>query len=444
MTIASITLVRLPVFFGAKSLFDPIILLLLVSVVAWGMMRQHRGSFFNRPAIIAFVYAAVIGVALFRGAHAKAYGSTSSAAYQAAVYILFVGFGVVLITTADGLRERNERMLAIALAPVAYIVINVLMNIAGLHSSLPEGYAAGKPAKLLALIGISATRARFPLATSINLFSVVSAASLAAVIALGMRTSYLTSRWIRWLLLLCCAYCLLLGDSRASLVIAIVVAILITSRVRIPSSIVALTVPLLPILVLLSLSLVTDIGLAHALSRGGGQSQEAATATGRLIIWKASWSLLKQFPFEALYGWGAAGHFTSGASFHYVYSLTAEGPEALKQIFTHDVVLQMIFDTGYIGLAILVAAVWSTWRALIRYSRTHPDSPVRALMAILLVVLLSGATEVSPTYYSQEALLSALLIMGAAAGLAATRTSASSTTPLPKTTTAHERALATV
>jgi hypothetical protein len=37
---------------------------------------------------------------------------------------------------------------------------------------------------------------------------------------------------------------------------------------------------------------------------------------------------------------------------------------------------------------------------------------------MLMVIVLSGATEVSPTHYSEEALIMTLLIAGAAAGIA--------------------------
>jgi hypothetical protein len=81
----------------------------------------------------------------------------------------------------------------------------------------------------------------------------------------------------------------------------------------------------------------------------------------------------------------------------------------------------MVFDTGYLGLAILVLAVGTTWRRLQEQLNLDYNSPVLALMGIIIVTVISGATEVSPTYYTQEALLELLLIMGAAAGLAATR-----------------------
>lgn len=387
--------------------------------VGWGMPRQRRGSFTNWPALIAFLYATVIGIALFRGAAAGVYDSTTSVISQSATYLLFVAFGIILITTTRSKRERTERLLAIALAPVVYVLLNIVMNFAGLQNSTAAGFAAGTPAKLLQLFGISAGRARFPLATSINLFSIIVAAALASIVVIRLRAPTLVSRKLTWVSIAACLYCLLLGDSRGALVVAVAVVVLFIIKRRIPATAVAGIVPILPLLVLGIISLITSANVGSVLSRGSGQTQEIATATGRLYIWKGSWEVLKQFNLHELYGWGAAGHITSGASLHYAF-IFGSNPSTTA-LFTHDIVLQMLLDTGYLGLGVLVVAVWSTWRGLQSHLDIDPKSPASALMAILLVILLSGATEVSPTYYSQEALLAVLLIMGAAAGLVSSK-----------------------
>jgi O-antigen ligase len=411
----SITIVRIPVFFGGKSILESATLPIFILCVGWGLPRQRRGSLANWPAAIAFLYAALIAIALFRGADARVYGTTTSALIQSATYLLFVAFGIILITTARNTRERNERLVAIALAPAAYVVINAVMNLAGLQNSEPNGSTAGTPAEILRLFGISAGRERFPLATSINLFSIIVAAALVSIVILRFRTSSLTSRTIVGTTISACIYCLLLGDSRAALLIAGIVILIFALKFRIPAIGVGGIVPLLPLAIIGLIALVDSTNVGSALSRGSGQGQEVATATGRLYIWKGSWEVLKHFNIQELYGWGAAGHVTSGAYLRYLPYFGYNSSDT--SLFTHDIVLQTLFDMGIIGLVVLVVAVWSTWRALQSYIYTDSQSPAIALMAILLVIILSGGTEVSPTYYSQEALLQVLLIMGAAAGL---------------------------
>jgi O-antigen ligase len=422
----SITVVRLPIFFGGKTILNAIILLLLGLCVGWGVPRQRRGAFANWPVAIAFFYAALIVISLYRGAHAGVFGTTESATSQSLIYLLFVAFGVILLTTARSTDERNERLLAVAFAPIVYVVVNTLMNLAGLQNSAPLDSTDGTTAEMLRLLGISAVRTRFPLALSINLFSIVVAAALAAIVLLALRTSSPVSRKVTWLVIAACLYCLLLGDSRAALIIAAFVILVFALRCRIPAMLVAGMIPLLPLLIIGTLRIVSSTNISGALSRGTGQTQELATATGRLYIWKGAWDVLKHFSFEEIYGWGAAGHVTSGAYLHYVLLFGANASDTA--LFTHDIVLQTLLDMGVIGLGSLVLVIWSTWRILQRQVTTDPRSPAIALMAIVLVIILSGGTEVSPTYYSQEALLEILLIAGAAAGLAATRTRTPQTT----------------
>jgi O-antigen ligase len=415
----SITIVRLPVFIGIRSVLDPIVLLLFILCIGWGASRQSRGAFTNKRALIAFLYAGLIAVALFRGTDNRAYGTTSTAINQGAVYILFVAFGIILITTARNKQERDRRLFAIAMAPAVYVVANAIMNFGGLQSPVASGVSEGHKAVLLQYVGLSSVRTKFPLATSINLFSIVVAATLASVIIMRLRVPTKMPRKIAWSIIAACLYCLLLGDSRGALVVVIVVIVIFAIRIRIPGALVAGIVPLLPLMVIGVTSLLAKTSLDTTLSRSSSQFEEAATATGRIYIWKGSWEVLKHFSVEELYGWGAAGHYTSGASRYYAFVFPGN-PEALK-IFTHNIALQTIFDTGYIGLALLMLVVGMTWRRLWIYTSQNPRSFAIACLVILLVIILSGATEVSPTYYSQEALLAFLMIAGAATALPLTR-----------------------
>jgi O-antigen ligase len=86
--------------------------------------------------------------------------------------------------------------------------------------------------------------------------------------------------------------------------------------------------------------------------------------------------------------------------------------------FTHNITLQVLLDEGYLGLLILVAVLVRTFVLLKRHLRREPGSPAVALVAMLLVFVVSGATEVSPTYYTEEVLIMVFLIAGAAAALA--------------------------
>jgi O-antigen ligase len=414
----SITLVRLPVFLGAKSILDPLILAVLGVSVIWGAYHQGRGSFTSPAGLVVFGYALLIVISLFRGAQAGAYGTLESAINQSLLYLLFPAFGIVLVTTARSERERSHRLVAIALTLPIYISTNFVMSLAGLENTALTGstITVGKPATVLGFFGISVVRTRLPLATSINLFSIAAAAALASVVVLRLRAPSTISRLTTGTVIAASLYCILLGDSRGSLVIALCVCGLFVLSTRIPAWLVTTSVPLGPLIVLAAIAAIGAFGANSTLARGSGGTGEVATATGRLVIWERSWEVFKQPNIHQVYGWGAGGHYTSGASQTYV-SAFPYLPEANKVIFTHNGLLQMLFDMGLVGVGWFMLAIWSTWRLLQRHIRNNLASPASALLATLLVVVLSGASEVSPTYYSQEVLLTTLLIMGAGAGL---------------------------
>jgi O-antigen ligase len=153
------------------------------------------------------------------------------------------------------------------------------------------------------------------------------------------------------------------------------------------------------------------------LSRGSANNFESGN--NRFHIWEAAWSMLRHPSVQQLYGWGDNGQITSGVSERYAY-LFASLPHPLTYS-THNLVIQTVFDEGYVGLLIVVLAAWVTMSRLIRYIRSEPSSLANALMAVLTVTLLSGTTEVSPSYGTEEALIATLLVMGAAAGLTISR-----------------------
>jgi O-antigen ligase len=88
-------------------------------------------------------------------------------------------------------------------------------------------------------------------------------------------------------------------------------------------------------------------------------------------------------------------------------------------VHAHDLALQTVLDAGLIGLAVLTVVVTMALRRLARLG-----NPALALVAMLVTVILCGATEVTPTYYSQEALIMTLLAMGVATRAVGTRPAA--------------------
>jgi hypothetical protein len=224
----------------------------------------------------------------------------------------------------------------------------------------------------------------------------------------------------RWLLggAAACMACVLLGDSRGPLASGLVVALyfLVSKRQKAVQWVAGL-LPLLPVILVAGLNLIAGLGVASIFSRaGGGSGGSFATATGRTQFWSDAWHVLQHPSLQEVIGWGANGQVSSGASKLWAYSFRGilANPASAN---VHDLVLQTIFDAGLIGLLALAIAVFAALRTLADDVEIDRASPARALRAMLIALVISGITEASPTYLAPQALITMLLLMGAAAGL---------------------------
>ena len=412
----SITLVRIVSTLPHKTLTIPVLTLIFLAAILWAAPRQARNVLITGSALLAFVYCGDVCLALVRGAQDGAYSNLTSAIGKIALYLTMLTFGMVAVASARDSAERDERLTGVLLAPAVYAVVNLLLSLAGMQNPVPAGATAGGQDQLLGFVGVGRGRQVFPLTTSINLYSIVAAASVAGLVVMRFRSPERLPRTIAWLGIVVCLYEILAGDSRGALAVtAAVIALFLLRRRFAGASGVAALIPFFPLIIIGALDLLANTGIADVLGRGGNFGS-VASGTGRVYIWKGTWLVLRHFELQHLIGWGAGGQIPSGASIHYAFVFA--GQPLAYTVFTHDVVLQTILDEGYIGLAILVAVIWRTFLLLGRHVRREPSSPAAALIAMLLVIVLSGATEVSPSYYAEEVLLMTFLISGAAAALA--------------------------
>jgi hypothetical protein len=416
----SVTLVRAGESVGHRTTLQAVVIGIFVYAILWAIPRQSRGSFLNPRVGLVLLFVASIGLALMRAAQHGTYGNVASAGGKAVLYALVVLFGVALITTAGDRETRDRRLFALALALPVYAALNLVLHLGGMHNPDPTGATAGTSSQLAGLVGINSDRQVFPLTTSINLYSIVVGASVAGVGVLRLRAPQWCPRWLVALVTVICVYELLAGDSRTEVVVALGVVLLFALFKGFNGSRwISVVIPALPLIMLGLLHLVAMTGIADAFNRttpGMNQFGTVVTGTGRIDIWQGAWQVLRHLQVQEWFGWGAAGHITSGASLQYAY-VFPRNPLGYTE-FTHSLPIQVVLDEGIIGLLLLIAALWMTFSSLRRHISLDPGSPAIALVAILLVFIACGATEVSITYYAEEALVMTLLIMGAAAGLA--------------------------
>jgi hypothetical protein len=427
----SIVLLRLPNVVGHKSILDPAICLVFLLCIAWTLQQQPRGTFSRVPMRALYLYVAVIAVTLLRGVIAGTVHPPRSALFQGFAFFLIPTLGITFLTSARSPTARRERLAAIALAPGLYALANALLQLAGVREvnfdPRLQGIATVETSSLLEIIHITTHRIQLPLASGVNTAGIVAGAGLAGALVLITRRG--APAWMTWPCVAGSLYCLAVVDSRTALILGLVAGVyFVVSRRVGASKWIPVAVPLLPVLTMVAIALL-DGPFGSVLSRGN--NNDFATGNSRLVIWEAAWNRLSHPAVEQLYGWGANGHITSGLSEHYFF-LFASQPNPLAYT-THNLVFQTIFDSGYLGLGVLVVIVWLTTKRLVDQLVLDPSSLAAAPMAVLTVILLAGATEASPTYASEETLIPILLVMGAAAGLALRKSAKSDPDPVKDT-----------
>lgn len=409
---SSIVLLRLPTLYGGNAARVVVLLPLVFALVWMAPAAQVRGR--SLTAILTGLFLTCLAIALARGTRDQVNSSAVSAAGDILNYSLVATLGYTLITSAPDRRQRERRLTAICLAPGIYCVANLALHFAGFSPVQAASVALGGQAELLSTVGISATRVQFPLSNSINNFGVVAAAGFAAALLLAVRATGIRLRVTAGVVSLLSLYCLALSDTRGALITAILVTVLVGARWVKRWYLAAIAIPFMPLIVISGLSIVGASSASSSLSRSAG---DVSSGNGRLDIWRGAWETIRVPHVEWLIGYGAGGQITSGASLNYAYIFNGQ-PDPVGA-HTHNLAIQTVLDTGYIGLALLVSVLVCALVQLARRFRSRESWPAAAALTIIVVITLSGATEVTPTYIARDALLVSLLVIGAAAGLGA-------------------------
>jgi O-antigen ligase len=400
----SLLLIRLPLLRGDSRSSHYALLLPLVAATLWMWPRAKQAT--TRGMLLLYAaYVALLAVAVLRGGNGN--GVT-----EVLTYAIVAAFALLLLPSARSDRERRDRLNAIALAPGVYALANMVLHLGGVKppANASVSVAADMPSQLLSWVGVSATRTQFPLGTGINAFGVIAAIALTGAVTVW----WLERGPIRWLAAACAVgalYCEAYSDTRGALFAAIGVLALLALFKRIkPIRWLVIVVPLSPFVVTWVIGQLSNTGLSGALSRNGN---DFSTGTNRFAIWDGALKVLHHFDLQQLIGWGTAGQVKSGAALHY-YWLFRNLPNPLQP--THNFMIQTVLDTGYLGLAITVVLFAATVIRLEAARRVQPSSPVSAILAMTLVIMLAGLTEALPTTtVGQEALVMTLFAIAFAA-----------------------------
>lgn len=372
-------------------------------------------------AILAlWLYLGVLTVTILRGIGLDATIETKRSAILLCLQFgLLVWFSYRLLASARNTEERWWRLVAIALSPAVFVAFNLLiMKVKLPFITVPaqaKGSANGTSATFLSELGVTATRTNLPLASGVNGSGAISAAGFAAAAILALRVRR-PSRLVTVPAAGLCAYATLKSDSHAALLIAagVVALFAVLPRAR-RFSVIAPITAASPVIVLAGAKLVSSLG-ASFLGRGGSNS--VSTLDDRVYIWHAAWNAITQADlYHLVLGYGAYGQLTSGASRNYASIFEGVTAEPLLDT-VHDLTLQTLLDGGLVALGTLILLGLAAFSSLSRAATAAPSPPIQALFAVLIVLLLNGATEALPSYLFPESLDTVLLVAGAAVALA--------------------------
>jgi O-antigen ligase len=367
-----------------------------------------------------WLYLAVVTITILRGIGvAPTIATQRSAVLASAQFAILAWFSYRLLASAQTEEERWWRIIALALSPAVFVAFNLLiMKVKLPLITVPaqaKGAANGKTATFLSALGGHTTRSNLPLASGVNASGAISAAGFAAAAILALRVRR-PSRVVTVSAALLCAYATLLSDSHAALLIALGLVLLFALRphARRFSPVVVAAVAS-PAIVVGAVGLISTLGLQFV-SRENGNG--ITTVDGRLRIWEAAWDAIKGSDlYHILFGYGAFGQLTSGASRNYASIFEGVTTEPLLNT-VHDLPLQTMLDGGILAIAALLALGFAIFSSLGRVAAKAPSAPVQALSAIVIVLLLNGATEALPSYLFSESLATVMLVAGGALALA--------------------------
>lgn len=383
-----------------------------VAVIA--LMQRRTMAYRTRSSGVVLIFLFLLLVALLRGARSGAYGDMKSAVLLGAQLAAVLAIAWGYARSAKNADDLANLATALVLAPAIYVGVNLFLVFAASYLPIPmpeqQSVALGAESTTLAALGISIDRVQLPMALSINNVGVVAAAGFAAGVVLAFRGG---RKRVGLIAASVCLVGVLIADTRTSLFIGIVVAVLSLVRPRGRwATPIAVILPLSPFIVVWVVQQLND-SVGTFLSAGG---RDFSTGSNRFLIWEraidtaAHPASLDSFDRlqTILFGYGAGGHIASGAAYRYEYLFRGQ---EYTLAHTHNVAIQTMLDTGLVGIIALASVALVGVLGLGRLVQMAGGAAAAAL-ALFVVLLGGGVTEAVPTYISPEALMLTLIALG--------------------------------
>lgn len=362
-------------------------------------IQTHLGSAIRRLPVLACATGLYLLLELLSFIRSSPMGLTPPRA--SLVTVTLVVFGLTVFFQP---RSSQQRILLLGAGLISIPVLMVL-NLALLGAGVPSGgfmYSQDPwpMSRLLASVGITASATLFPLASGVNGYGSVAGAGMCVgcILALGHRWS--VSRLALALLWgLLCVGIIFMIDSRGALVFSIlsVLLILVMPLNRRPLlKWLAASGLLLPPLMLLTINLMPGSWINQL---GLGEETTVRELSGRAAIWSSAVDELESPSWQHFTGYGYAGHAVSGLADRYGLARTRSAEQAFVGL--HNVYLQAVFDTGYLGAALLAVILFTLLRRLAQMGQKIRSPFIDSLLGFVVFLALLGSLDRVPSIYAE-------------------------------------------
>jgi len=309
--------------------------------------------------------------------------------------IILLGFSFFVLQPDHKIINKLKK--AIFYAPNCYIIIVVLLYIAGFENIKDMFGGNFGEAKIATFFGIEMDRIHFPMAAGINSFGHLIGSALVINIMILTLSGFSTKeKMILSIATIFCIYALLGTDSRGSLFYASISIFLVRVfpfKLLKKIGFIVFIIPLFPF-ILLSFQLLLPPEILELIAR----NPTADISTNRFFIWFCVLNELSNFSLYHLIGFGAIGQVKAGIVFDYMHvfeGVFLDNPLVSSNV--HNFVFQQIIDVGYIGTIFSLVFIYVMLRNFIIKYEYSRDPILKVNIALLLYFVFLGCTEAFPT-----------------------------------------------
>lgn len=359
----------------------------LVGFNLWVSRRPDELVIYQKKAYwLGVAFFAIQSIALIRGNRFSESVDIRGACFNLLVYLAMalMGIGLARIISARS-KAKLEPFNVVVWALGLYCAANLIAWMMGV-SSTSYISATEEQAQFLSYLGIEMRRVLFPMSWGINNFAVVAGVTM----TMGLVKLAKDSRWRAAPFLIAIPLvCLLLTDSRAAMLCAVIASFAAVKAPRMSRR-------GLILFWLAGIVVVVWSDVLPSITFGSRDEGAGTTLTGRELIWAAGVAELATFQWEHILGYGHYGQFESGAYSLYamLFSGYSDKPELIS---LHNTYLQAAMDTGYVGLVVLFLFLFSAIKALGRIQYLHWT--YTAALSALMFLAMNGLTEVTMSFY---------------------------------------------